>query len=230
MIDKARLLEKGAAYGLDLAPIADQLALYATLLVDYNQRVNLTAITQPADIETKHFIDSLLLAARPQVAGRVVDVGTGAGFPGVVMKLYKPQLELFLMEPTGKRLDFLRTLCSALGLEAVFIKERGEEAARKQWREAFDVATARAVANLPALCEYCLPLVKVGGWFLPMKGALDETGAAGRAAGLLGGQLEETWHYHLPDGEARQIIAYRKIAPTPAAYPRNGGKIAKKPL
>ena len=130
MINKQRIIEKAAAYGLDIAPIAPALDRYAEILVDYNKKVNLTAIVDPEGIEDKHFIDSLLFAAQPEVEGKFVDVGTGAGFPGVVAKLYKPQLELTLMEPTGKRLDFLRYLCGELGIEAEFAKERAEEAAR----------------------------------------------------------------------------------------------------
>ena len=153
MIDAQRLTEKAARYGIDVAPIADRLKRYAEILVEYNQKVNLTAITDAEGIEDKHFIDSLLLADCPEVRGKMVDVGTGAGFPGVVAKLYKPELSLTLLEPTGKRVDFLRYACGALGVEAKLLKERAEEAARKRWREGFDVATARAVAALPVLAE-----------------------------------------------------------------------------
>ena len=156
MIDKERLAAKCAAYGIALtAQQLDRLDAYARLLVDYNQKVNLTAITTPEGIEDRHFADSLLLAAQPEVAGAVVDVGTGAGFPGIVAKIYRPDIRLTLMEPTGKRVDFLRYACAELGLEGVeFAKERAEEAARKPWREQFDIACARAVAALPVLCEY----------------------------------------------------------------------------
>ena len=178
-------------------------------------------------------MDSLLLAAQPEVAGKMVDVGTGAGFPGIVAKIYKPDLELTLMEPTGKRVDFLRTVCGELGLQGVeFAKERAEEAARKVWREVFDVASARAVAALPVLCEYCLPLVKVGGVFIAMKGpdAAAETEASKNALHKLGGKLEEVRAFTLPDGSTRNLVIIRKISQTPTVYPRNGGKIAKKPL
>ena len=162
----------------------DLLDRYAELLVSYNEKVNLTAITSPEGIEDRHFADSLLFAAQPEVSGRLVDVGTGAGFPGIVAKIYKPDLELTLMEPTGKRVDFLRYACAELGLTGVeFAKERAEEAARKIWREQFDVASARAVAALPVLCEYCLPLVKVGGRFIAMKG--PEADAEAKAAALV---------------------------------------------
>ena len=131
-------------------------------------------------------------------------------------KIYKPELELTLMEPTGKRVEFLKYACGQLGLTGVeFAKERAEEAARKVWREQFDLASARAVAALPMLAEYCLPLVKVGGSFLAMK---------------LGGEYRETRTLHLPGGDTRTLILCKKISQTPTAYPRNGGKIAKSPL
>ena len=133
--------------------------------------MNLTAITDPAGIEDRHLVDSLLFASQPEVAGSLVDVGTGAGFPGIVAKIYRPELALTLMEPTGKRVEFLKFACAQLGLAGVeFAKERAEEAARKTWRERYDLASARAVAALPALCEYCLPLVKVGGRMIATKG------------------------------------------------------------
>ena len=234
MINKTRLAEKCSTWNIALSPAQlDQLDRYAEILVDYNQKVNLTAITSPEGIEDRHFADSLLFAAQPEVQGKMVDVGTGAGFPGIVAKIYKPDLQLTLMEPTGKRVDFLRYACAELGLTDVeFAKERAEEAARKIWREQFDIASARAVAALPILCEYCLPLVKVGGVFLAMKGpeADAEAKASGNALKKLGGAYAETRTFTLPDGSARGLVLCRKISQTPTVYPRNGGKIAKKPL
>ena len=234
MIDKTRLAAKCSTWNIELTGAQlDLLDRYAELLVSYNEKVNLTAITSPEGIEDRHFADSLLFAAQPEVSGRLVDVGTGAGFPGIVAKIYKPDLQLTLMEPTGKRVDFLRYACAELGLTGVeFAKERAEEAARKIWREQFDVASARAVAALPVLCEYCLPLVKVGGRFIAMKGpeADAEAKAAANALKKLGGQYEETRAFTLPDGSARGLVFCKKISQTPTVYPRNGGKIAKKPL
>ena len=151
---------------------------------------------------------------------------------GVVAKLYRPEIDLTLMEPTGKRVEFLRRLCERLDITADVVKERAEEAARKQWRETFDVATARAVAALPALAEYCLPLVKVGGWFITMKGANaeEEMESAAGAVKKLGAVFEKELSFGLPDNSLRSLIFYRKVSPTPPAYPRNGGKIAKAPL
>ena len=234
MIDKNRLEAKCAALGIALTgPMLDALDQYAEILVEYNQKVNLTAITDPEGIEDKHFADSLLLANLPETAGKLVDVGTGAGFPGVVAKIFKPELQLTLMEPTGKRVEFLKYVCAQLGLSGVeFAKERAEEAARKVWREQFDVATARGVAALPMLSEYCLPLVKVGGVFLAMKGpgAAEELAESGAALKKLGGRGSGVAEFHLPGGDVRNIIRIKKISQTPPVYPRNGGKIAKSPL
>lgn len=234
MIDKNRLEAKCAALGIALTgSMLDALDQYAEILVEYNQKVNLTAITDPEGIEDKHFADSLLLANLPETAGKLVDVGTGAGFPGVVAKIFKPELQLTLMEPTGKRVEFLKYVCAQLGLSGVeFAKERAEEAARKVWREQFDVATARGVAALPMLSEYCLPLVKVGGVFLAMKGpgAAEELAESGAALKKLGGKGSGVAEFHLPGGDVRSIIRIKKISQTPPVYPRNGGKIAKSPL
>ena len=234
MIDKQRLEAKCSTWNIALTGTQlDQLDAFAQILVDYNQKVNLTAITDPEGIEDKHFLDSLLFASQPEVSGRMVDVGAGAGFPGIVTKIYKPELELTLMEPTGKRVEFLKYACAQLGLTGVeFAKERAEEAARKVWREQFDIASARAVAALPVLSEYCLPLIKVGGVFIAMKGpeADAEAKAAANALKKLGGKYRETRQFTLPDGSARGLVVCEKISQTPTIYPRNGGKIAKKPL
>ncbi len=234
MIDKNRLKQKCSTWNIDITDQQlDQLDAFAEILVEYNQKVNLTAITDPEGIEDKHFFDSLLFAAQPEVQGKMVDVGAGAGFPGIVTKIYKPEIDLTLMEPTGKRVTFLQYACEQLGLEGVtFLKERAEEAARKQWREQFDLVSARAVASLPQLAEYCLPLCKVGGVFLAMKGASgeEELDAAKGAIHKLGGKYVETLEGELPNGDKRNLILCKKISQTPPTYPRNGGKIAKSPL
>ena len=209
MIDRERLAAKCAARDILLTPAClEQLDIYAEMLVDYNQHVNLTAITDPEGIEDKHFLDSLLFASQPEVAGSLVDVGTGAGFPGLVARIYKPELAVTLMEPTGKR------------------------AARKQWREQFDLACARAVSALPQLAEFCLPLVKPGGKFIALKGASaqEELDAAAGAIRKLGGRAVELRRLRLPAGDERALVICEKISQTPSAYPRNGGKIAKSPL
>lgn len=233
MIDKKRLQLKLQAYNINLLPdVLEKLGEYATLLVDWNNKINLTSITQPEGIEDKHFIDSLLFAAQPEVQGSLVDVGSGAGFPGLVAALYNSRLDVTLMEPTGKRVTFLESAANELGVRCTVVKERAEEAARKQWREKYDIAVARAVASLPQLCEYCLPLVKPGGLFIAMKGpdADTEIAASARALQLLGGVIDSTVRFELPDGSVRILVKVKKVGVTPDVYPRNGGKIAKKPL
>ena len=232
MIDRERLYDKRKEYGIILSD--SQLSLldrYSDILVEYNEKVNLTAITDPVGIEDKHFIDSLLFRRREEVKGSVVDVGTGAGFPGIVAKIYKPEIEINLLDPLGKRCVFLQYALDSLGLKGNVIKERAEEAARKQYREKYDVATARAVAAMRVLCEYCIPLVKVGGHFIAMKSAnAEEIKLAGNAISKLGASYEETETITLPDGSQRTLVICRKESNTPAVYPRNGGKIAKSPL
>lgn len=234
MIDRERLIRKGAAYGLDLTGTAARFDRYAELLVETNEKINLTAITDPEGIEDRHFIDSLVLASQPEIGerGSLADVGSGAGFPGVVAGILKPALRLTLIEPTGKRLAFLEMLCGELGVRAEFAKERAEEAARKKWREQFDAVTARAVARMDLLCEYCLPLVKPGGVFIAMKTgtAAGETEQAAGAIAKLGGGKAELRAYSLPGGDQRCLVVIRKVKPTPPVYPRNGGVIAKRPL
>ena len=232
---RAALLAGLPALGMTLTEDqTDRLCQFGQLLLEKNQVMNLTAITEPEAVAQLHFLDSMaVLNAADCKHKSVIDVGCGAGFPGVVAKIYKPELQLTLMEPTGKRVEFLRYLCGELGLTGVeFAKERAEEAARKQWREVFDVASARAVAALPMLCEYCLPLVRVGGTFLAMKGPDADAERAGSANALrrLGGEYRETRAFTLPDGSQRRLVVCKKISQTPTAYPRNGGKIAKKPL
>ena len=230
------LLRAGfAALGLPLdAAALARFQTYYTLLDERSKVMNLTAIHGETDVAQLHFLDSAALLTVEPLAGKsVIDVGTGAGFPGIVAKIYKPDLQLTLMEPTGKRVDFLKYLCGELGLTGVeFAKERAEEAARKIWREQFDVASARAVAALPVLCEYCLPLVRVGGVFIAMKGPDADAELGGSAAALkkLGGAYSDTRAFTLPDGSERRLVVCKKISQTPTAYPRNGGKIAKKPL
>lgn len=231
--------EQAAAVGAALsAADAARLATYAELLLSWNEKINLTAITDPAEVAVKHFADSLtLLPLLPAGAFSLIDVGTGAGFPGVPLAVCRPDASLTLLDSLAKRLTFLEAVCEALRLPARRIHARAEEGGRQAaLREQFDVATARAVAALPALCEYCLPFVKVGGVFLAMKGPDGEREAAeaANAVSLLGGRIREIRPVTLPpvNGEcaARRIVVIDKVSPTPAAYPRTGVKIAKAPL
>ena len=232
MIDRIRFVQTLKKYDIELTETQlDQLDKYAEILVEYNEKVNLTAITDPQGIEEKHFLDSLLFAKNPLVKGKVADVGTGAGFPGIVTKIYKPEIDITLIEPTGKRCTFLQYALDTIGIEGNVVKERAEEAARKQWREQFDVVTARAVADMRVLSEYCIPLAKEGGYFIAMKGDGEkELTPAMKAIEKLGAKYEKMETFSLPDESKRCLIVSKKAKETPKVYPRNGGKIAKAPL
>ena len=203
----------------------DRFALYCAQLQEWNQRMNLTAITDDEGVAEKHFADSLLpltMAELPQGAA-LVDVGSGAGFPSLPMALVRPDLRVTFLDSLQKRLTFLEQLTAKLRVNAAALHARAEDAGQdKLYREQFDVATARAVANLNALAEYCLPLVRVGGQFLALKGAAgeEELAAAAGAITKLGGRVEAVHRYALPCGDARVLIVIRKERPTPPQYPR----------
>lgn len=205
---------------------------YAELLVEYNKVMNLTGITDPMGISEKHFLDSLLifnLADIPENSA-VIDVGTGAGFPGVPMKLYRPDLDITLLDSLNKRINFLEAV-SGETLPMTCIHSRAEEGGRKnELRERFDIAVARAVAALPVLAEYCMPYVKVGGCFIAMKGPNEDISQGENAVKILGGEISDILNYELPSGDKRVIVIVKKISPTPTKYPRNGGQISKKSL
>lgn len=236
MIDGKRLIALSAEYGVTLtAEQAERCDAYAALLVEWNQKMNLTGITDPEGMLVKHFLDSFT-AARflPDGAFTLIDVGTGAGFPGVPLAILRPDCTLTLLDSLQKRLIFLDTVCTALSLPARRIHARAEEAGRDPlFREQFDVATARAVASLPLLCEYCLPFVRPGGSFIALKGpdAPAETEAAARALRELRGTVEKTASLTLPAAEPlqRQVLCIRKSSSIPDKYPRPSAKIAKNP-
>jgi len=202
-----------------------------TFMLDYSEKVNLTAIKEPAQVWEKHYIDSafpLQLVNVPRGTS-VLDVGTGAGFPGVIWEIMRPDLEITLLDSLRKRVDYLVLLRDELGLKYKAIHGRSEELALKpEYRGQFGVAVSRAVAKLPALCEYCLPFVKVSGLMLAMKGSETET--AETALKALGGEIEEVKNYELPSGDKRNLIVIRKIKETPGGFPRQRVNIAKKPL
>ncbi|MBE6908090.1 MAG: 16S rRNA (guanine(527)-N(7))-methyltransferase RsmG [Ruminococcaceae bacterium] len=225
-----------AELGLDEAK-AEPLAEFARLVLEKNRVMNLTAITDEADFARLHLLDSAALASLPELAepegARAVDVGTGAGFPGVPLRILCPGIQMTLLDSTGKRVDFLRDACAALGLSDVAcVHARAEEFAA-EGRESFDLATSRAVAALPVLCELCLPLVRVGGRFLAMKSTQSdsELSDAARAVETLGGRVARTVDYAIPTGDVtHRVIVIEKVKPTPAKYPRAFGQIKKKPL
>lgn len=222
---------------LGLSPVAaPQLAHYGAALLEQNQVMNLTAITQPEEVARLHMLDSAaLLGAADFHEKTVLDVGTGAGFPGLVLRLCEPSVQLTLLDSLGKRVHWLESLAPSLGADNVTcVHGRAEELSPlPQWREQFDIVTSRAVADLRILCELCLPFVKVGGVFLAMKAqqSNEEVNAAGRAVSILGGQFQRAFSYTIPGTEVeRKVIRIEKIRPTPARYPRRFSKIKKTPL
>lgn len=213
----------------------EQFFLYAGLLKEWNEKINLTAITQPEEVAVKHFLDSLspLRYIELPKNASVIDVGTGAGFPGIPLLIVRPDIKLTLLDSLNKRLVFLNEVLRVLGLTAETVHARAEEAGINQnYRENYDIAVSRAVAPLNVLCEYCLPLVKPGGKFLSMKGpqAQEEIEASKNAINSLSGWLDKTEALTLPDGSGRTNIIIKKIGYIKKIYPRHGSKIAKKPL
>lgn len=208
---------------------------YAEKLVEKNKVMNLTAITDPDGIAVKHFADSLSVFSiiNPDSGAKVIDVGTGAGFPSVPMLIARPDLKLTMLDSTGKKLAFIAESLENMGINAATLHARAEEAGRsKAYRESFDFCVSRAVASLNVLAEYCLPFVKVGGTFVAMKGAKaqDEIDAATAAIRLLGGEITEVKSFSLADDGERNLVFIKKISQTPTKYPRVSAQISKKPL
>lgn len=208
---------------------------YMELLLNWNEKMNLTAITEPHEIVIKHFLDSILLLKYITIpdGAKLIDVGTGAGFPGVALKLMRPKMKLTLLDGLNKRLIFLKDVTEKLAINAELIHARGEEAGRQRiYREKFDFATARAVAPMNLLCEYCLPFIKYGGTFVAMKGPQpkEELSAAKNAIGLLGCELSGVQEFDLPNGDKRSVILIQRVKPLAELYPRHGSKITKSPL
>lgn len=212
--------------------IYKKLDIYADFLVEYNEKVNLTAITAPDEILIKHFADSIKIAELIDIPqnSKIIDVGTGAGFPSVPLKIYRPDLELTLLDSLQKRIVFLEKLCSKLDIEAEFIHGRAEDISKlPEYREKFDIATARAVANMSLLSELCIPFVKVGGIFAAMKGPGEDMSLGINAVNLLGGKISDEIEYTI-ESEQRKLVVVEKISQTPTKYPRNSAQIKKKLL
>lgn len=213
-----------------------QLEKYFELLVEWNEKINLTAITDAEGVAIKHFADSLTLFNYVDVPenSRVIDVGTGAGFPGIVLKIARPDIELTLLDSLNKRLVFLDNILTEIGLSAQLIHSRAEDGGQNiDLRESYDFVVSRAVAQLNVLSEYCLPYARLGGSFVALKGpdADNEISNAKRAVQILGGKIKNTYKFSLPNkGGERSIIVIEKNQPTPDKYPRNSGKIKAKPL
>lgn len=214
----------------------EQFQKYFELLVEWNEKMNLTAITDESGVALKHFADSLSLLNFVDIPqnSSLADVGTGAGFPGVVLKIARPDIKLTLIDSLNKRLVFLGEVCAQLGIDAELIHSRAEDGARdEKLRESFDFAVSRAVARMNVLSEYCLPYVKVGGAFCAMKGAQanEEFKESLNAINTLGGKLEKKYFFELPEnGGERAIAVVRKVKNTPQKYPRQSGKIKAKAL
>ena len=204
---------------------------YYELLTEWNKKFNLTAITEKNEVYVKHFEDSLLGKDFIPQGASLCDVGSGAGFPGVVLKIVRPDLQLTLMDSLNKRVEFLKMLLQELELDGECLHMRAEDAAKTTLRESFDVVTARAVARLNTLSEYCLPLVRVGGSFLAYKAdAAEECKESEAAIRILGGRIEQVVHKELSDGQKRTIIEVKKIKETPKKYPRGRNKERTSPL
>ena len=229
---KKTLLEGLPRLGLDLSETtADTLCAFGEAVVEQNKVMNLTAITEPDQVAKLHLLDSLSILAVKDLRGkRMVDVGCGAGFPGVPVKIACPEVELTLLDSLGKRMHWLETILPTLGVEANCVTARAEEAVVGV-RETYDIATSRAVARLNILLELTAPFVKVGGYVLAMKGtaAMEELEEAKKAIKTLGLKLEEVREFPV-DGTAHTVIVLKKVSPTPAKYPRRFAKIKQAPL
>lgn len=222
-----------AEYGFELTEEQyRKFDIYADFLVEYNKNVNLTAITEPDEILVKHFIDSILLLKYAEIPenSSLIDVGTGAGFPSIPLKIMRDDIKITLLDSLAKRITFLEKLCERLEITAEFIHGRAEDIAQTaEYREKFDFSCARAVANLAVLSEYCIPFVKTGGYFLSMKGRGEDIDGAENAIRILSGEISGISEYTL-ENDARKIIAIKKISQTSPKYPRKSAQIKKKSL
>ena len=233
---KDLLKEKAELFHVKLDETAlERFDIYGKLLVEWNEKINLTAITDPEGVTIKHFLDSITIFSYVDIpeGAKVIDVGTGAGFPGLAMLIARPDLDMTLMDSTKKRLMVIENILENIGLKANVVHSRAEEAGQnKDFREKYDFSTARAVTNLRDLAEYCLPFVKVGGSFIPMKSAKaqEEIAEGKKAIHVLGGQIIKQDTFDLLDCGERTIINVKKISSTPAKYPRPSAKIAKNPI
>ncbi len=234
-MNKQEFINKVGELGITLTEEQlNQLDTYCNFLLEYNSHTNLTAIKEEDQVYLKHFYDSLTFIKAIDVTkyNNLLDIGTGAGFPGMVLKIVFPELEVTLLDSNNKKINFLQELSQKLGLTKVnFYHGRAEDFCSKN-RETFDIVTARAVTNMTALSELCLPLVKINGYFIALKGSnQEELTDSKNAIKILGGQIENTINFELPyDGGERNIVKITKQKNTPKEYPRRYDKIVKKPL
>lgn len=214
---------------------AEQFKIYYNELIEWNSKINLTRIVEPEEVALKHFADSLVVTKYLDIPenASLIDVGTGAGFPGIPLKIYRGDIKLTLLDSLNKRINFLSTVSDNIGIESETIHKRAEEAGNdKDFREKYDIVISRAVARLNVLSEYCLPLVKVGGCFAAMKAAeyKEELKEAENAIKILGGEIVSVNDFELNEAGQRAVIVIKKINETPEKYPRNSKKIKNKPL
>ena len=233
MLERSVTRELFSQNGIELDDAQlERLEKYSTLLVEKNKVVNLTAITDDEGVTVKHFFDSIYPFTLVDVPENVsvIDVGTGAGFPSCPLKVFRGDIQLTLLDSLNKRIKFLEELSQLIALDARCIHSRAEDDGRREdLREHFDIATARAVAELEKLCEYCLPFVKVGGLFAALKGSSgeEELEAAKPIIKQLGGKCEKLIKYSLPNGDPRQLILIRKLSATPPKFPRTPAQLKK---
>lgn len=233
MIDKKWLTEKAVLYGVQMTPEkAAEIDRYCEAVAETNRSFNLTAITDPDGMQEKNALDCLTVLPFLPDSGSIADVGTGAGFPGAMIRIMRPDLKLTLIEATDKKLQFVLKTLRSMGLDTEGVHLRGEDAGRGEYREQFDAVTARAVAPLPSLMEYTLPLVKNGGKLIAMKGAdgKEELEEARNAIKILGGSITGIHELDLPTAGKRVILEIRKEKACPMKYPRQSRLIRKNPL
>ncbi len=224
--------DKFAESGITItSDMAEKLVRLCDFMVEYNKNVNLTSITEFEEVVVKHFVDSALpffMVDIPQ-GSSFIDVGTGAGFPALPLLIVRPDLKGTLCDSLNKRCVYLELACREIKVNAEIIHARSEELGRKK-RECFDFATARAVAAMPVLSEYCVPFVRVGGSFIALKSVNEDIESAASAVGKLGGKIEMIKDYTIPNGDSRRLVVVKKISQTPTKYPRSSANISKKPL
>lgn len=220
-------------YGIELDEVKySKLDKYAEFLVKYNNNVNLTALTEPDDILFKHFIDSVMMLKYVDIPpnSTLIDVGTGAGFPSVPIKIFRDDIKLTLLDSLAKRVTFLEKLCDLVEVDANTIHGRAEDIAKMpEYREKFDFSCARAVAEFSVLSEYCIPFLREGGYFISMKGPNEDLSIAENAVQILGGSIVSDVDYSI-NSDKRRIVTIKKISQTPTKYPRNSAQIKKKHL
>ncbi len=234
---KENIIKGASTLGINISDkTADALVSYYNILVERNKVINLTRITEPNDVVAKHFLDSMTPLMTSLVKGKVIDVGTGAGFPGLVLKCTKPDISLTLLDSLNKRISFLRDAAKEMNINdgIEFIHSRAEDAALdKKYREKYDTVVSRAVANLRALSEWCLPFLKIGGYFLALKGPLanSELDDAMGAIIALGGEVCNVFSVDIPDTDLNhKIIIIKKVRHTPSVLPRKGKKATLIPV